>query len=152
MPFSSWGLPQHDIKLDWKETEAKASRGERKEVDFREERQWPGTERQVASYPPSSAAPPAVGEGVPAMQFQREMRNGSRRHTGGKESGGHPEKAGMRTRDRDESHTHTHTDTHAHTKLPPKAAETLQKAPQPNFSGFSRLHHQPLWDLPSERN
>lgn len=42
VPSSSWGLPQHNIKLDWKELEAKAGRGKRKGVDFREERWWPG--------------------------------------------------------------------------------------------------------------
>lgn len=42
VPFSSSGLSQHDMKLDWKEMEAKASRGKEKGVDFREERWWPG--------------------------------------------------------------------------------------------------------------
>lgn len=80
VPSSSWGLPQLDIKLNRKEPEAKTSRGKRKEVGFREERWWPATNRQVATYPPSSAAPPAHGEGVPAAGFQREMRNGAEAH------------------------------------------------------------------------
>lgn len=55
------------------------------------------------------------------MQLQRELRDRARRHTGRKESGGRPEKVGMRTRDRDRSETHTHT------KLPPKAVALLRK-------------------------
>lgn len=132
VPSSSWGLPHLDIKLNRKELEAKSSRGKRKEVDFREERWWPATNRQVATYPPSSAAPPAHGKRVPAAGFQREMRNRAQRRTGRKASGEHPEKAGMRTRDRDESHTHTHTCTEAASKGYRDASESTSAQSSPD--------------------
>lgn len=101
MPFSHWGLPQHDRKLDQEDwRQKKGGRFQRGEVVA-----W--YQETSCLPPPASPAPPAHREGVPVMQLQRELRDRARRHTGRKESGGRPEKVGMRTRDRDRSETHT---------------------------------------------
>ena len=89
------------MTLGWKELEAKESGGKRRCLTS--ERKGSGLAPTDKLSPAiSSAAPTAHRQGVPAMQLQREMRDRTR-----EESGGHPKKVGMRTRDRDRSETHT---------------------------------------------
>lgn len=89
------------MTLGWKELEAKGSGGKgRCSTSDRKAGGLAPTDKLSPAV--SSAAPPAHRQGVPATQLQRKMRDGTR-----KESGGHPKKVGMRTRDRDRSETHT---------------------------------------------
>lgn len=55
------GAHSAQSELDWEELDAEASRGKRKGLDFREERWWPGTIRQVVPCPLRGLLPQRPG-------------------------------------------------------------------------------------------
>lgn len=116
------------IKPDW---EALESKGKQRGKEGGRLQRRGGRLYPQSGLPPSSPHYlPAQHdkEGVPAAQFQGEMRQGAEAPSR-EASGGHPEEAGMRTRDRDENGTRSH-------EAASKVAATLQKL-QLSVSGMT---------------